>query len=81
MFLLQIELMQNLADIIMGTVQYNEEGVLLSISEVCGVMTNESVAYEKGTEAYSRLVRLAQVSTRTAHSDRTMHGSTTRCHH
>uniref|UniRef100_A0A3Q4AUG2 Serine protease 16 n=1 Tax=Mola mola TaxID=94237 RepID=A0A3Q4AUG2_MOLML len=49
---LDIELMQNLADIIMGTVQYNEEGVLLSISEVCGVMTNESVAYEKGTEVY-----------------------------
>lgn len=53
--------MQNLADIFMGTVQYNEEGVLLSINEVCGVMTNKSEAYEGELEAYSRLVKLAQV--------------------
>lgn len=45
----------------MGTVQYNEEGVLLSINEVCGVMTNKSEAYEGELEAYSRLVKLAQV--------------------
>lgn len=59
--LLQIELMQNLADIIEGTVQYNEEGVLMSINEVCDVMTNKSATYEKGMEAYNRLVKLAQV--------------------
>ncbi|KAG8002230.1 Thymus-specific serine protease [Nibea albiflora] len=57
----QIELLQNLADIFMGTVQYNEEGVLLSINEVCGVMTNKSEAYEGELEAYSRLVKLAQI--------------------
>lgn len=61
MFQLQIELMQNLADIIMGTVQYNEEGVLMSLKEVCDVMTNKREAYEKGAEAYNRLVKLAQV--------------------
>lgn len=53
--------MQNLADIVMGTVQYNEEGVLMSISELCGVMTNKSEAYEEEMEAYGRLVKLAQV--------------------
>ncbi|XP_027135967.1 thymus-specific serine protease [Larimichthys crocea] len=57
----QIELLQNLADIFMGTVQYNEEGVLLSINEVCGVMTNKNEAYEGELEAYSRLVKLAQI--------------------
>uniref|UniRef100_H2LX31 Serine protease 16 n=1 Tax=Oryzias latipes TaxID=8090 RepID=H2LX31_ORYLA len=36
----QIELMQNLADLFMGTVQYNEEGVLLSVKELCDLMTN-----------------------------------------
>ncbi|XP_054455377.1 thymus-specific serine protease [Anoplopoma fimbria] len=56
----QIELMQNLADIVMGTVQYNEEGVLMSISELCGVMTYKSEAYEDEMEAYNRLVKLAQ---------------------
>lgn len=60
-FLLQIELMENLADIVMGTVQYNEEGVLMSIKELCGVMTNKSEAYEEEMEAYNRLVKLAQV--------------------
>lgn len=53
--------MQNLADIIFGTVQYNEEGVLMSIKEVCDVMTNKSQVHEEGMEAYSRLVKLAQV--------------------
>uniref|UniRef100_UPI001ED81C5E thymus-specific serine protease n=1 Tax=Scatophagus argus TaxID=75038 RepID=UPI001ED81C5E len=57
----QIELMQNLADIFMGTVQYNEEGVLMSIDEICGVMTNKSDAYEEKMEAYDRLVKLAQI--------------------
>eukprot|EP00064_Thunnus_orientalis_P009748 superscaffoldBa00001259_g9774 len=57
----QIELMQSLADIFMGTVQYNEEGVLMSIHEVCDVMTNRSEAYEEEMEAYNRLVKLAQI--------------------
>ncbi|KAI3354518.1 hypothetical protein L3Q82_019032, partial [Scortum barcoo] len=57
----QIELMQSLADIVMGTVQYNEEGVLMSISELCGVMTNESEASKGEMEGYSRLVKLAQI--------------------
>ncbi|KAK9520507.1 hypothetical protein VZT92_020389 [Zoarces viviparus] len=57
----QIELMQNLADIVMGTVQYNEEGVLMPIHELCGVMTNKSEAYVEETEAYNRLVKLAQI--------------------
>lgn len=53
--------MQNLADIVMGTVQYNEEGVLMSIKELCSVMTNNSLTYDGETEAYNRLVELAQV--------------------
>ncbi|XP_051253528.1 thymus-specific serine protease isoform X1 [Dicentrarchus labrax] len=57
----QIELMQNLADILMGTVQYNEEGVLMSINEICGIMTNKSEPFEKEMEAYNRLVKLAQI--------------------
>ncbi|XP_050921378.1 thymus-specific serine protease [Lates calcarifer] len=57
----QIELMQNLAGIFMGSVQYNEEGVLMSVKEICGLMTNKSEAFEGEVEAYERLVRLAQV--------------------
>ncbi|KAM9318629.1 thymus-specific serine protease [Pholidichthys leucotaenia] len=57
----QIELMQNLADIIMGTVQYNEEGVLMSISDLCGVMTNGSSKYGEQMDAYHRLVALSQI--------------------
>ncbi|XP_076592242.1 thymus-specific serine protease [Chaetodon auriga] len=57
----QIELMQNLADIFMGTVQYNEEGVLMSINDICAVMTNKSEAYVEEMEAYNRLVKLAQI--------------------
>lgn len=53
--------MQNLADIFMGTVQYNEEGVFLTISDICGVMTNKSGARQTEKEAYNRLVKLAQV--------------------
>lgn len=60
---LQMELMQNLADIIMGSVQYNEEGVLMSIKELCGVMTETShnATQEAEMEAYHRLVKLSQV--------------------
>ncbi|KAK5868274.1 hypothetical protein PBY51_009304, partial [Eleginops maclovinus] len=57
----QVELMQSLADIVMGTVQYNEESVLMSISDLCGVMTNQSEAYEEEREAYHRLVQLSQI--------------------
>ncbi|KAM9359152.1 thymus-specific serine protease [Symphorus nematophorus] len=57
----QIELLQNLADIFMGTVQYNEEGVLMSINDVCGVMTNKSGAHEEEMDTYNRLVKLAQI--------------------
>ncbi|XP_036006088.1 thymus-specific serine protease isoform X2 [Fundulus heteroclitus] len=53
----QGELMLSLADIIMGTVQYNEEGVLMSIKELCGVMTDKS----EEEEAYNRLVKLSQI--------------------
>ncbi|XP_014836251.1 PREDICTED: thymus-specific serine protease-like [Poecilia mexicana] len=57
----QMELMQNLADIIMGSVQYNEEGVLMSIKELCGVMTETSEEKEAEMEAYNRLVKLSQM--------------------
>ncbi|KAI4814836.1 hypothetical protein KUCAC02_005023 [Chaenocephalus aceratus] len=57
----QVELMQSLADIVMGTVQYNEESVLMSISDLCGVMTNQSAAYEEEREPYQRLVKLSQI--------------------
>uniref|UniRef100_A0A3P8PKX4 Serine protease 16 n=1 Tax=Astatotilapia calliptera TaxID=8154 RepID=A0A3P8PKX4_ASTCA len=50
-----------LADIFMGAVQYNEEGVLMSINELCGIMTNNSQEYQDGMEAYNRLVKLSQV--------------------
>ncbi|CAJ1066221.1 thymus-specific serine protease isoform X3 [Xyrichtys novacula] len=53
----KVELMQNLADIVMGTVQYNEEGVLMTINEICRVMTNHS----EENEPYDRLVKLAQI--------------------
>lgn len=57
----QIELMQNLADIFMGAVQYNEEGFFMSISDLCEVMTCENGTNEKGQNAYNSLVKLAQV--------------------
>ncbi|CAI5694520.1 thymus-specific serine protease [Oreochromis niloticus] len=57
----QIELMQSLADIFMGAVQYNEEGVLMSINELCGIMTNSSQEYQDEMEAYNRLVKLSQI--------------------
>ncbi|XP_067306163.1 thymus-specific serine protease [Pseudorasbora parva] len=52
------ELLQSLADIFMGTVQYNEEGVAFTIAELCNVMTNKSEAYEQKEEAYDRLVKI-----------------------
>ncbi|KAL4647410.1 thymus-specific serine protease [Arapaima gigas] len=55
----QIELVQSLADIIMGTVQYNEEWDFMTIAELCKVITNQSEAIEQETEAYNRLVELA----------------------
>lgn len=55
--------MQNLADIVMGTVQYNEEGVLMSINELCGIMTNSSEEFQDELEAYNRLVKLSEVWT------------------
>lgn len=54
--------MQNLADIMRGTVQYNEEGVLMSIKELCGVMTETIEKKETEMEAYDRLVKLSQVT-------------------
>lgn len=64
--------MQSLADIVMGTVQYNEEGVLMSIKELCSIMSNSSSTYDGPMEAYNRLVKLAQVKhtqTSVLHSD------------
>lgn len=55
--------MQSLADIFMGSVQYNEEGFLMSIKELCDLMTNKSETPEGGLEPYSLLVKLAQVHT------------------
>ncbi|KAM4742724.1 thymus-specific serine protease [Anableps anableps] len=57
----QMELMQNLADIIMGSVQYNEEGVLMSIRELCGVMTDTTEEKKAEIEAYNRLVKLSKL--------------------
>ncbi|XP_015253903.1 PREDICTED: thymus-specific serine protease-like [Cyprinodon variegatus] len=57
----QMELMQSLADIMMGTVQYNEEGVLMSIKELCSVMTDKREENEGEMEAYNRLVKLSQI--------------------
>ncbi|XP_034557450.1 thymus-specific serine protease-like [Notolabrus celidotus] len=57
----KIELLQSLAGIFMGPVQYNEEGVLMTINEICGVMTNHSKANHEAMEPYNRLVTLAQI--------------------
>lgn len=57
----QIELMQSLADIVMGTVEYNEEGGILTIEEMCKIMTNETETYDSETEAYDRLIKLVQI--------------------
>ncbi|XP_039510188.1 thymus-specific serine protease-like [Pimephales promelas] len=52
------ELLQSLADIFMGTVQYNEEGVAFSIAELCDIMTNKS----EEKEAYDRLFKIVAVT-------------------
>lgn len=53
--------MQNLADVFMGAVQYNEEGVLMSIKELCGMMTNQGKAFKEQLDSYNRLVKVVQV--------------------
>lgn len=53
--------MQELAGIFMGAVQYNEEGVFMSISDLCDVMTSKNGTCQKAADAYNRLVKLAQV--------------------
>ncbi|KAL6467730.1 hypothetical protein MHYP_G00234070 [Metynnis hypsauchen] len=53
----QAELLKNVADIFMGTVQYNEEVGLLTITRLCDIMTE---AQAEGEEAYHRLVKLAE---------------------
>lgn len=58
----KMELLRSLADIFMGTVQYNEEGVVFSIAELCGIMTNKSEENEQKEEAYDRLVKLVAVT-------------------
>lgn len=55
--------MQDLAGIFMGAVQYNEEGVFMSIGELCEVMTSTNGTRQKAADAYNRLVKLAQVIT------------------
>lgn len=57
----RLELVAGLADIFMGSVQYNEEGVLLTIGQICDVMTNQTEDHLKEREAYGRLVKLAEV--------------------
>ncbi|XP_062843300.1 thymus-specific serine protease [Trichomycterus rosablanca] len=57
----RLELVQSLADIFMGSVQYNEEGVMLTIAQICDVMTNQSQEQEEEGEAYDRLVKLAKM--------------------
>ncbi|XP_076837462.1 thymus-specific serine protease [Brachyhypopomus gauderio] len=57
----QVELMQSLADMFMGSVQYNEEGVALTIAHLCSFMTNQDSAGGQGEEPYSRLVKLAEL--------------------
>ncbi|XP_018598434.1 thymus-specific serine protease [Scleropages formosus] len=57
----QIELVQSLADIIMGIVQYNKEWDFMSIAELCSIITNRSEVIEQEAEAYKRLVKLASI--------------------
>ena len=68
--------MQGLADIVVGTVQYNEEGAGLSIAALCDIMTNRSEAYEEEMEAYDRLVKLVQVRRDHTHTLCTTHTHT-----
>uniref|UniRef100_A0A3B3S6E7 Serine protease 16 n=1 Tax=Paramormyrops kingsleyae TaxID=1676925 RepID=A0A3B3S6E7_9TELE len=57
----QAELVQSLADIFMGTVQYNKEGGPLTIGQICDVLTNKSEETQQGEGPYSRLVNLAMI--------------------
>ncbi|XP_030633836.1 thymus-specific serine protease [Chanos chanos] len=57
----QIELMQSLADVVIGIVQYNEEGGPLSISQLCDIMTNKSESYDEELEAYDRLIKVVEI--------------------
>ncbi|XP_072525472.1 thymus-specific serine protease [Salminus brasiliensis] len=57
----QTEFLQSLADIFMGTVQYNEEVGPLTIARLCDIMTNQSKAYAEEEEAYDRLVKLTAI--------------------
>lgn len=57
----QTELMQGLADIVMGTVQYDREGAPLTIERLCTIITNTSEALKQDEEAYDRLVKLVKV--------------------
>lgn len=53
--------MRELAGVFMGAVQYNEEGVFMSISDLCEVMTSTNGTGRKAVDAYNRLVKVAQV--------------------
>ncbi|XP_036412319.1 thymus-specific serine protease [Colossoma macropomum] len=53
----QAELLQSVADIFMGTVQYNEEVGPLTITRICDIMTEDQA---EGEEAYHRLVKLSE---------------------
>ncbi|KAJ8369091.1 hypothetical protein SKAU_G00091190 [Synaphobranchus kaupii] len=57
----QTELIQSLADIIMGTVQYDGEGAPLTIEKLCAIITNKSEEFEEEEEAYEKLVKLVRV--------------------
>ncbi|XP_042560035.1 thymus-specific serine protease isoform X2 [Clupea harengus] len=57
----QIELISSLADLIAGTVEYNEIEGTMSIDELCVLMTNQSEKYEEEIEAYDRLVKLVEI--------------------
>ncbi|XP_056140094.1 thymus-specific serine protease [Lampris incognitus] len=57
----QIELLENLADTVMGLVQYNEEWGVMSIGVLCNIMTNESVVHKEEMEAYDRFVKYVQI--------------------
>ncbi|XP_061073731.1 thymus-specific serine protease [Conger conger] len=57
----QTELIQSLADIVMGTVQYDGEGAPMTIEKLCTLITNKSEEFEQEEEAYDRLMKLVKV--------------------
>ncbi|XP_028856442.1 thymus-specific serine protease isoform X2 [Denticeps clupeoides] len=57
----QVEFVRSLADIVMGTVQYNEVGAPISIAAICTLMTSKNTAHEEPEGSYSRLVKLVEV--------------------